>query len=103
MQVAHGSESVTLNLPEFLGSEERWQAYLQRMENTSEFGDHIMLVGAAAYLGRPIIIIGSSPQGNVDSNITMVTCLPQDMHWPALVLGHRFEDHYESLVPGRVT
>ena len=85
-----------------------WHEYLEKMaypvyvDNTIiwEYGDHQVLIAAAHYLQRHILVVTSCPQGGVEGNLLMITPGTERRSEPpkhVIMLGHHFEDRYESL------
>ena len=70
------------------------------MSQQGEWADHVIVMYTAAYLQRDILIITSSPNTDPDDNILWITGekFQKEKHDP-LLLGHIWENHYQSLRP----
>ncbi len=77
-----------------------WEAYLQHMEQPSTYGDNMTLQALTNQFDVHIFTFGSSRQGEIDRNLTILSgCNVPDTQLPVL-LGHQyFNEHYESLEP----
>lgn len=62
-------QGATLHLADFLVSNESWQAYLQRMKKSKQWGGHIELVATANLFGVTICVITDREQEPFDIRI----------------------------------
>ncbi|XP_072051078.1 uncharacterized protein [Amphiura filiformis] len=79
-----------------------WGRFCESMSKCGEWANHVVAVCAAHMLQIPIIIIMSSPSGSCDSNILTIKGGPNAAHRQvedSILLGHRWENHYQSLEP----
>ena len=74
-----------------------WHDYLNNMAKESTYGDHQVLQALAIKLSRDIFIVTSSPQGGIDNNFVALSGGANAARKRPLLLGHRYENHYESL------
>ncbi|KAK3101301.1 hypothetical protein FSP39_002540 [Pinctada imbricata] len=85
------------HLEQFL-STETWSAYLSRMSQPTQWGDHMILRAMSNMLTRNIIVCNVRPDGEVQQH-EIVPMKDQRSDKVALYLGHLGEFHYMSLRP----
>ena len=68
------------------------------MARNGEYADHVVVLCMSRMLGRDIVIVTSSPNSTVDESVLWVTGCRGFAGKPIL-LGHVFENHYQSLQP----
>ena len=81
--------------------DEDWKDYLKRMSDSKEWGDHPVLVAAAHYLNRYIIVV-SSVQRESPTIIPELLMDSESDDKPSIMLGHEHELHYVSVVPSKL-
>ena len=81
--------------------EEDWKDYLKRMSDSKEWGDHPILVAAAHYLNRYIVVV-SSVQKETPIIIPELIMDSESDDKPSIMLGHEHELHYVSVVPSKL-
>lgn len=72
--------------------------YLDNMSRDGEWGDHVIILGLSLMLHRNIVIITSSPETVQENSMTTVIGDNSYTNKP-LLLGHYWENHYQSLKP----
>ena len=76
---------------------DQWHPYLETMALKTTYGDHQMLQMIAIKLKRDIFVVTSSPQGGLQNNFIGICGGPEAANFPPILLGHRYENHYETL------
>lgn len=72
--------------------------YTKQISQDAVWADHVALLAMAKMLERDILIVTSSPDGGPDDTITWITG-KSDFKGDPILLGHLWENHYESLKP----
>ena len=62
-----------------------------------EWADHVMVLAMAAYLKTEILVITSSPDAKLDNSMIWISS--GNSSNDIFILGHIFENHYQSLKP----
>ncbi|CAG2217969.1 unnamed protein product [Mytilus edulis] len=68
------------------------------MLQNGEYADHVVVIGMSRMLQRDIVIVTSAPSTNNEDSVLWVTGCDGFSGNPIL-LGHIFENHYQSLQP----
>ncbi|XP_052097435.1 uncharacterized protein LOC127732440 [Mytilus californianus] len=90
-----GSQGIVL-LENFV--EDNFPDYCDRMLQNGEYADHVVVIGMSRMLQRDIVIVTSAPSTNNEDSVLWVTGCDGFSGNPIL-LGHIFENHYQSLQP----
>ena len=72
------------------------------MSKDGTWADHVVVIAMARMLQHDIVIVTSSPAATADDSITWVQGTPNFVGDP-LLLGHVWENHYQSLTPKGMT
>ncbi|XP_072051075.1 uncharacterized protein [Amphiura filiformis] len=79
-----------------------WELFCKNMSKRGEWANHVVAVCTAHMLQIPIFIIMSSPSSSSDNNIFPIKGGRNAAHRKrndSILLGHRWENHYQSLEP----
>ncbi len=95
--ISYQSPEGEVDLTEFITGYDDWESYTSAIAKTGVFADHVAVIGMAHMLQSDILIIPSSPASGPDDFI-WITGLPNYSESPIL-LGHSWENHYQSLEP----
>ncbi|XP_072019683.1 uncharacterized protein [Amphiura filiformis] len=79
-----------------------WEHFCENISKSGEWANHVVAVCTAHMLQISIIIIMSSPSGSCDTNMLPIKGGRNVAHRQmedSILLGHRWENHYQSLEP----
>ena len=74
--------------------------YCEKMANRGTWADHVVVITMARMLQQDIVIVTSSPSSSREECLTWVIGDESRKKEP-LLLGHLWENHYQSLQPIR--
>ena len=89
-----------INIESFIsGSFDKW---CEEMKKDGIWADHITMMALSKMLKTDLLIVTSSPQSNF-ANSTIWICGEKNYSGSPILLGHYWENHYQSLEPkGRI-
>ena len=74
------------------------KGYCEKMAKPGTWADHVVVITMARMLEHNIVIVTSSPSTSSEECLTWVIWDRTDKK-PLLLLGHLWENHYQSLKP----
>ena len=78
-------------------STETWEEYLNRMNRSGEWGDHMILNAITEVIGRNVTVLSTS--GNATHLFPHHVPVSDDQNVDSIYLGHISDTHYCSLRP----
>ena len=96
MYLISQADGTEVNINDFLT--DTFDNWSKKMKVDGEFADHIAVQATALMLRRDILIVTSSPESNHENCIVYIIGEDNFSGIPIL-LGHHWENHYQSLAP----